>query len=157
MARRGMLSWVKQQVEEKDLQSHINLLGKHSLDSMPGFYASADALLVSLKASPAFSRTIPGKVQSYLIAGKPILGMLDGEGARIIDEANAGYTCRSGDYAELANKILVMSKLSNDEIQMLGANGKNYAYKEFDRNMLISQLEQWFKELANTPVRSAIG
>jgi colanic acid biosynthesis glycosyl transferase WcaI len=28
--------------------------------------------------------TIPGKVQSYLLVGKPILGMLDGEGASVI-------------------------------------------------------------------------
>jgi colanic acid biosynthesis glycosyl transferase WcaI len=147
-----MLPWVKKQIEEKKLQDIIYLLGRHSLESMPRFYASSDTLLVSLKASQVFSKTIPGKVQSYLMAGKPILGMLDGEGARVIDEANAGLVCRPGDYAKLAAEIMSMSELGEDKLQMLGENARNYAHREFDRNRLISQLELWFAELVKPDV-----
>jgi colanic acid biosynthesis glycosyl transferase WcaI len=128
------------------------LLGRHSLELMPRYYASSDALLVSLKASHVFSKTIPGKVQSYLMAGKPILGMLDGEGARVIDEANAGFVCWPGDYAKLAAEIMSMSELGENRLQMLGENARKYAHKEFDRNRLISQLELWFSELVKPDV-----
>ena len=39
-------------------------------------FASSDALLVTLKKSLIFSLTIPGKLQSYLACGKPIMGQL---------------------------------------------------------------------------------
>jgi hypothetical protein len=42
---------------------------------------AADALLVTLGSAPLFALTIPSKVQSYLAAGRPIVGALDGEGA----------------------------------------------------------------------------
>jgi hypothetical protein len=48
-----------------------------------------------LRADPVFAMTIPGKVQSYLQAGIPVVAMLDGEGARVI-EARAGFDMCAG-------------------------------------------------------------
>ena len=36
--------------------------------------------------------TIPGKLQSYLACGRPIIGSLSGIGADIINESKSGYT-----------------------------------------------------------------
>ena len=49
------------------------------LSEMPQFYEMADAFLVTLKANKAISFTLPNKVQSYMAAGKPIIGSIDGE------------------------------------------------------------------------------
>lgn len=143
------LGWVKEQINERGLQDWMILMGRHPLEMMPNFYASADALLVTLKRSDIFSMTIPGKVQSYLVAGKPILAMLDGEGANVIDESKSGLTCCSGDYEQLAEHIVKMSSLSENKLDEMAINGKRYAEKEFDRNRLISQLETWFQDVSN--------
>jgi len=143
-----MLSRVKQQIEEKGLKNYVYLLGRFPLEEMPGFYAAADALLVSLKRNRIFSMTIPGKLQSYMMAGKPILAMLDGEGARIVSEAKAGYTCSSENYKDLAENIIAMSRLDRPALQELGSNAKTFAQREFERNKLITQLEHWFSEIA---------
>ena len=45
---------------------------------MPSFFVHADALLVSLSDCKAFEMTIPGKIQSYLSTGVPLIGMLNG-------------------------------------------------------------------------------
>ena len=50
--------------------------------------------------------TVPGKVQSYLAAGRPIVAMLDGEGARVVTEARAGFASAAGDPHALAANIL---------------------------------------------------
>ncbi len=142
-----MLSWVKQQVVEKGLENYIYLLGRHPLEEMPVFYASADALLVCLKKSKVFSMTIPGKLQTYMMAGKPILAMLDGEGARVVNEANAGHSCNAEDFRVLADNVVAMSNLKEVELEVLGNNARNYAHREFEREVLISQLEQWLSEL----------
>lgn len=145
-----MHDWVQSEVVKRGLEQHVYLLGRHPLESMPNFYASADALLVTLKNSPIFKMTIPSKVQSYLAAGKPILTMLSGEGSRVIKEAKCGYIADSGDYKQLANNIVRMSRLSDDELKDLGENAKFYAEREFDRDMLITQLEHWFVEVVKT-------
>ena len=65
------------------MEKTVHLLGRHPVEKMPGFFSHADALLVSLKRDPVFSSTIPSKIQSYLASGRPIIAMLDGEGAKL--------------------------------------------------------------------------
>ena len=144
---------VKQQVKEKDLTDVVILLGRFPLEDMPAFYSAVDALLVTLKESKAFSMTIPGKVQSYMAAGKPILTMLSGEGSRVVEEAQCGLTANSGDYHQLASNMIEMSVFSEEKLVEFGVNSKAYATKEFDRDRLISQLELWFKEVSENSQR----
>ena len=77
---------------------------------MPSIFAHADALLVTLSDQIAFNMTIPGKVQTYLSTGIPIIGMLNGEGALTINESGAGFACDAGDYKGLAELIIKNEK-----------------------------------------------
>lgn len=43
---------------------------------MPELYKTADTMLVTLEDKPYANTTIPGKVQSYMAAGKPIIGVV---------------------------------------------------------------------------------
>jgi glycosyltransferase involved in cell wall biosynthesis len=113
---------------------------------MPSFYAHADALLVTLKKEPVFSLTIPAKLQSYLMAGIPVLGMLDGEGAKLINDANAGISSPASDPRALASSVLQMISKSSFERDEMGRQGREYIKKQFDRNLLISKLEDFFSE-----------
>lgn len=133
--------WLHEEVARRGLQSNVLLLGRFPVERMPSFYAHADALLVSLKKDPVFSLTIPGKVQSYLMAGVPILGMLDGEGAQVITDSNAGLVCAAGNSGGLASAVLEMFAMSVDQRKQLGVNGRDYAQKEFGRGLLMDQLE----------------
>ena len=45
---------------------------------MPGLYKIADAMLVTLEDKPYANVTIPGKAQSYMAVGKPIIGAING-------------------------------------------------------------------------------
>jgi len=141
------LEWLKSEIVSLKLQEYIYLLGRHPLELMPSFYASADALLLTLKLHPVLSMWIPGKAQSYMSAGKPILTMLSGEGSRIVEEANCGYIASSGDYKKLAQNILIMSELCEEKLDKLGNQAVIYVKQEFDRNKLITKLENWFTGL----------
>lgn len=146
--------WLLEEVSRRGLQANVLLLGRFPVERMPSFYAHADALLVSLKKDPVFSMTIPGKVQSYLMAGIPLLGMLDGEGAKVITEANAGLVCAAGDAGGLAAAVLEMAAMPADQRHQLGANGRAFAQKEFGRGLLIDRLELMLHE-AETLYRQA--
>lgn len=142
-----MHDWVKNEIIKQGLGDFVCLLGRHPLESMPGFYSSVDVLLATLKDSAVFSMTIPCKVQSYMAAGKPILTMISGEGSRVVAESKCGYVADSGDHVQLTENIVKMSLLSDAELNKLGENAKKYAKKEFDRDKLIDQLENWFDDL----------
>ena len=136
--------WLQSEVKRLKLDENFLLLGRFPLERMPSFFAHAGALLVSLKKDPVFSMTIPAKLQTYLMTGIPIVGMLDGEGAKIIEESNAGICCGASDSIGLAAAIMKISQLTKSQSDMLGENGIKYSKKEFDRSMLISKLERFF-------------
>lgn len=144
-----MSEWLRCEVNSRGLSHCVLLLGRFEVERMPSFYAHAGALLVSLKKDPAFSLTIPGKVQSYLMAGKPLLGMLDGEGAAVITEANAGLACAAGDGVGLARIVKQMAAMDVATRQKLGQSGRAFAEKTFERNAIFNQLESYFSELVS--------
>lgn len=142
-----LASWVKDEIKRLDLMSTVKMLGRYPVERMPSFYAHADALLVSLQDKPIFAMTIPGKVQSYLATGRPIVAMLNGEGGDVISRAGAGYVCPAGDSNGLADAILKLSSLPVEDRRLMGNKGLGITREEFDRNQLISKLEYWFREL----------
>lgn len=132
---------VNQRVKELNLQDVFHLLGAFPSTLMPKYFSCADALLVSLKKDQIFSYTIPSKIQSYLASGKPILTSLDGEGSRIIQEANAGFTSPAEDPIALALIIKKFLSLKENEQKALGKNARKYFQVEFEREMLVDRLE----------------
>lgn len=146
--------WLQAEVIKRGLQEKVLMPGRFPVERMPSFYAHADALLVSLKRDPVFSMTIPGKVQSYLMAGIPLIGMLDGEGAAVIRDANAGLTCAAGDGAGLARAVRTMAAMTPDDRFALGHNGRRYAQQEFGRAPLMDRLDALLQEaVINTQVK----
>lgn len=139
--------WVRDEIARRNLGDHVILLGRHPIERMPEFFKAASALLVTLKKDAVFALTIPGKVQTYLAAGKPVLGMLDGEGARVINDAGAGLTCASGDAAMLATLVERLAATNVHDRSAMGDRGRVYAAQEFDRDVLLKQLETWIADL----------
>lgn len=142
-----MAEWVHNQIKQRQLADRVLMVGRHALDRMPAFFAHADALLVSLKDDPVFAMTIPGKMQAYFGAGIPVLAMLNGEGARIVAEAEAGLVCPAGDGEALADNVVQLAALGEDARSRLGDNGRSLCSGQFNRTSLIEQLEMWLEEL----------
>ncbi|NNM78590.1 glycosyltransferase family 4 protein [Sphingomonas sp. ID1715] len=137
---------VRAEIARRRLEEKVILLGRHPLERMPSFFASADALLVTLRKEPIWSMTIPGKVQSYLAAGKPLLAMLDGEGGRVITEAQAGLVAPAGDGGALATNVEQLMAADGGIRSQMGRNGLRYGRREFDRESLVDSLEAWIGE-----------
>jgi colanic acid biosynthesis glycosyl transferase WcaI len=137
---------VIKKISENSLDDYFKFLGSYPPEKMPVFFASADALLVSLKDTKIFSMTIPGKLQSYLACGKPIIASLNGIGAKIIHESNSGFTSNAEDYESLANSIIDFSKLNSNKKNELGKNARDYYEKEFERSRLVTRLIDIFEK-----------
>lgn len=136
--------WVAEEIRSRGLEHSIYLLGRFPVESMPAFFDCADALLVTLKSNEIFARTIPGKVQAYLAAGRPIIGMIDGEAQAVIEESGGGRACASGASANLAEIVDEMASMPRDQLQKMGLKGRHFYEQYFDRDMLFTQLENYF-------------
>ncbi|UUZ71753.1 hypothetical protein LP415_23630 [Polaromonas sp. P1(28)-8] len=112
-------------------------------------------MLVSLKDEPIFAMTIPGKLQSYLAAGIPVVAMLNGEGAEVVASSGSGLTCSAGDHAGLAAAVLKLAGMTTEERQTMGRNALGVSAREFDRHTLITQLEKWMEKLKFETVPSS--
>lgn len=139
--------WVRSEVIRRGLEHCFLLFGSYPIDRMPSFYKHADALLVSLKEELIFAMTIPGKLQSYLAAGIPVLGMLNGEGAEIIRSSGAGICSPAGDGLALASSIMEMIDMNIEGRLKMGKAGLAFSVKEFNREVLISKLLFWLERL----------
>ena len=139
--------WVRGEIVRRNLSERVFLLGRHPLARMPEFFRAAGALLVTLRKDPVFALTIPGKVQTYLASGLPVIGMLDGEGAQVIRDAGAGLTCAAGDGQALAEQVEALASHTAEARAAMGANGLAYSQREFDRGQLLARLEGWIADL----------
>jgi colanic acid biosynthesis glycosyl transferase WcaI len=140
-------AWVRAEIQKRGLGERVRMLGRHPVERMPSFYRCADVMLVSLKDEPIFELTIPGKLQSYLAAGMPVLAMLNGEGADVVRAANAGFTCPAGDAQALARAVLAFAALAPAERAQMARNAAETSRAQFDRTTLLSQLEKWLLDL----------
>ena len=152
-----MAGWVAAEIKARELDDCVFLLGRFPIERMPSFIKHADALLVTLRNEPIFELTIPGKLQSYLTSGKPILAMINGEGARIVNESCSGLTCSAGNSESLANAVLRLSAMSDEEREYMGKKGLEYTKREFERGDLISRLELMLDQLIMAPPRIDAG
>ncbi|WIM05134.1 MAG: glycosyltransferase family 4 protein [Candidatus Nitricoxidivorans perseverans] len=133
------LEWMRQQVRERKL-ANLYLAGRFPVEAMPSLLARASALLVTLADRPIFAATVPNKIQAYMAVGRPIVACLNGEGARLVEEAEAGVAVPAEDAHGLADAILKLHRMSPQERDRLGENGRAYYRAHFDHEKLVSEL-----------------
>ena len=127
---------------------NVTFYGRRPLDEMPMFYAKADAMLITLQDDPVLSLTLPGKVQSYMACGKPIIGAIDGETKITIDEAKCGYCGHAQDFNSLVENIERF--IDNPRKDELANNSFDYYKKHFDRNIFIDRIEKELRSWITT-------
>ena len=135
-------SRIQEKINEKGLTEKFHFLGSFPPEQMPYYFTCADGLLITLKKADIFSYTIPGKLQSYLACGKPIIGALDGIGNKIISESNSGFASKAEDHELLANNILTLYKLTKAEKEKLSNNALDFFDKNFNKQYLLERLEK---------------
>lgn len=138
--------WMEEFIASEGLSETVHLPGRFPSSAMMGFFEKADVLLVSLKDELVFNMTLPAKVQSYMAAGKPILGVLQGEGADIIAEAGCGWSVDPGNPYAIAGRIVDISKQSAGLLQSLGAKGFAYYKEHFTRDICMDILDKNLKK-----------
>lgn len=141
--------WMRQEVQARGL-TNLHLPGRFPVNTMPGLMQKAGALLVTLADEPIFALTVPNKVQAYMAAGRPILACLNGEGARLVEEAQAGLGVPAQDARALADAVLRLYQMPAEDRAKMGGNGRRYFKAHFDHDKLIDELMERLSGIAGT-------
>lgn len=122
---------------------NIIFYGYQPIDKMPEFYSMADVMLVTMKKDLVSSLTLPGKVQTYMAAGKPIIGAADGETQRVISESQCGFCGQAEDAQTLAVNI---RRIINEDLQTLSSNSRRYYESKFSKESFFKTIESVLKK-----------
>lgn len=139
--------WMRDEIDARKL-NNVHLPGRFPIETMPGLMSKASGLLVTLSDQPIFAATVPNKVQAYMAAARPILACLNGEGACLVKEAEAGLAVPAEDGKALADAILHLYAMDPDERTRLGQNGRRYYQEHFDHDRLVEMLIGYLQEIS---------
>lgn len=126
-------------IAEKFCLKNLIFYGRKPIEEMPNFYKMADAMLITLIKSNILSYTLPGKIQTYMAAGKPIIGAIDGETRKVLDEANCGFCCEAENHMELSK--LILKFIQSDRKEEMSLNAKNFYLKNYSKTVFLEKLE----------------
>ncbi len=123
----------------------VTFHGRHPVEEMPMFYAKADAMLLTLDDDEVISYTLPGKIQSYMAAGKPVIASANGETLRVIRESGCGMCAEAGSAELLAEAVKNFVALSGDARMLMGRKSFEYYNEHFSRDVFMDSLEEEIK------------
>ena len=140
------LEEMKRFVQIYGLENIVKFYGRRPVEEMVEYYRLADACLVSLGSDSKVGLTLPSKVQGYMAAGKPIIGMADGMIKMVIEESGCGICVSAGDIDGLS-KALSRFISKKDEYKTCGEKGRKYFKNHFSKAGFMEKLEKELERL----------
>lgn len=135
------LDWVRSFVKENGLEETVLTLGRFPAETMPWFFGQADVMLVTLSDDPLFRLYAPAKISSYMAAGKPIVAVLNGEGAEVIRDADCGWTLAAGDAEGVARLAVELSHMDKSALAEKGRNALKYYNAHYVKSKCLDKLD----------------
>ena len=136
------LEWVRGFVKENGLEETVYTFGRFPSETMSWFFNQADVMLVTLSDDPLFKLYAPAKISSYMAAGKPIVAVLNGEGAEVIKDADCGWSLPAGDAEGFAKLAIELSRKDVAELAAKGANAEKYYNEHFVKEKCLKKLDE---------------
>lgn len=116
------------------------------LDQMPSedvnrYYSIADALFIQLEDQLIWTDTIPSKIYAYMLAGRPIIAAIKGDGADIIEASQGRCICEPCNADAIADCILSIADMSVEDRTIMGENNYNYVINNCSKDLMIKNIE----------------
>lgn len=136
-------TWLDVFIKEHQLEDIAYTLGRFPGEAMATFYKKADAMLITLRGGFVdLDMTVPARMQSYMSAGRPVLGMIGPGVQDLIAEADCGYAVDAGDYRALADVIRNKVLTDKEAFERKGENGRRCFEREFTLDHCIDHIEE---------------
>ena len=136
----------KKLCDEMNLGDRITFYGRLPVERMPEFYSKADAMIVTLSDDELISYTLPGKIQSYMAAGRAVIAAANGETKTVVEESGCGMCVPAEDAAALADAADRMAAAG--DFRRMGGNARRYYDEHFTKAGHIDLIEKMLAECA---------
>ena len=133
----------KKLCDTMNLGDKVTFYGRLPVEDMPKFYRMADAMIVTLADNDTISYTLPGKIQSYMAAGKAVIASANGETEKVIKESGCGMCAPAEDEKALAKMADEMA--SSDDFTRMGKAARKYYDDHFTKKDHVDRIENMLK------------
>ncbi|MBN1341610.1 MAG: glycosyltransferase family 4 protein [Phycisphaerae bacterium] len=131
-------------VKELDASDSVSIDPPLSRENAFRALADADALYLNLKKHPVLARTIPSKVFDYLLAARPIVAGLAGEGREILESTGANLCFEPGDVEALKASI-VQATRHLEELEQRAPRNRKLVIEKYTREKGLATLLEVFR------------
>lgn len=118
---------LKNLIAKYNLQDKVIYHGPIPAKKAASYFLSADALYVSLENKGYVGKTIPNKLVMSMAFGKPIIGVLSGDGKDLLLKASGSVVC-DANKESICEGIMKMYSLSKEERKKLGELNQAYYF-----------------------------
>jgi colanic acid biosynthesis glycosyl transferase WcaI len=133
---------------EREGLPNVRFLARRPMSEVAAVLQAADVLLVHLRNQPEFAETVPGKIQTYLAAGKPLLAGLTGDAAALVGRSEGGVLFEPESPEALAQAVVQLSRLDAHELVAMGGRGRDFYRRELSLASGVARYEQVLAEAA---------
>lgn len=125
---------IKKIIKDSDYKN-ILLTGRRPRQEMEYYFLQSDIMIISL--TEKLDMTIPAKFQAYIAAGRPILGVIRGDTAKMIEEYDLGITADPADIDTIRKGFEKMCSVSTQQLYLWGKHAVELSRKQFGRQNTI--------------------
>lgn len=129
-----------QEIIKKNNIQNVNLKGRVPVETMLKIYNQSDVLLISLRKDEVLEKYVPAKFSTYLVAGKPIFGILSGAVKDYIENSKLGYVSNPQNINEIMEGFEYFTTLSFQEKNNIKQRAKALYKEEFDSELNLGKL-----------------
>lgn len=97
---------IRELTQRLGLTDRIRFYGPKPAAEAAQYYKKADVCVLTLDGSTQIGDTLPGKLQTYMAAGKPVIAAANGATKEIIEESRCGICTPAGDDRALGEALL---------------------------------------------------
>jgi colanic acid biosynthesis glycosyl transferase WcaI len=133
---------LRKSAQERGL-TNVIFTGRQPKERMPAIISASGACLVHLRGSALFGSVIPSKIFEFMAMDVPIIMGVRGQALQFVLEAGAGVAMEPDSAESLARCIETVRAKGRQAFP-----GREYAAKNFDRNVLAMKMLEILKSAA---------
>ena len=142
------LDLIKEQVKQLNLEDKVYFYSPWPFSSTDYTFGAADFLMLPTLRGQDFA-SVPSKLISYMLAEKPILGIVSNasETGKCILNAQCGFTSNGHESMRIADTFNKALSSTEVELHQMGRNAREYALREFSFRKVDKELNHFISKL----------
>jgi colanic acid biosynthesis glycosyl transferase WcaI len=137
-----------QAVHQRRLEGTVHFVPFQPEAALSDMFADADVLFISQVASVQ-DTLIPGKLMTYMAAGRPVLAAVhaDSQAARLLRDADGGVLVTPEDAGDLAHAARRLAATDRAALDVVAARNRAYAEQHFDERKVLAAHEEFLMRM----------